>query len=56
MSEKALYVDTIEESAKGHRLVLPLKVRKMLGKPKKFRLRVIDEGGKRKILLEPLAT
>ena len=45
----------IEESQNGHRLVLPANVRALVDDAKAFTVQVIEEGGKRKIVLEPRA-
>jgi hypothetical protein len=49
-----IYKTEIAESRKGNRLVLPANVRELMGNPKAYTVRVVEENGHgRKIVLEP---
>ena len=43
----------IEESRNGHRLVLPANVRALVDDATRFTVEVVEENGKRKIVLDP---
>ena len=48
-----IYKTEITESQNGHRLVLPANVRALVDDARAFELSVVEEGGKRRLILEP---